>query len=66
MRVLLGDGEEATLPIHKALVVWDGQERSVEVESIANDALVGTALLAGHELRITFVSQGSVEITRLP
>jgi len=65
MRAILGDGNEVTLDLHDAVVEWDGQERSVEAECVESDALLGTALLTGHELRISFIGQGTVEITRI-
>jgi clan AA aspartic protease len=63
---LFGDGNEAVLDTHEAVILWDGQEQSVEVDCIASDALLGTARLAGFELRISFTTQGTVEISRLP
>jgi len=65
-RVRYGDGNEGTLPVHEAIIDWDGLERLVRIDCLANDVLIGTELLAGHELRITFVLNGTVEIARLP
>ena len=64
-QVRYGDGSEGTLPVHEAVIEWDGFERLVRIDCLANEVLLGTALLAGHELRITFADDGVVEITRL-
>jgi predicted aspartyl protease len=66
VHVLYGDADVAALGLYRAVIEWDGAERSVEVDCFGSDVLLGTALLAGHELRITFVPNGSVEIARLP
>jgi clan AA aspartic protease len=66
MRALLGDGNETTLDLHEAVVVWDGKERSVEAECVGSDAFIGTSLLAGYQLRISFITHGAVEVPRLP
>ncbi len=65
VHVLYGEGSEARLPLHEALIEWNGSERTVEVDSLASEVLLGTALLAGHELRIGFVRDGVVEIVAL-
>ncbi len=64
-RVLLADGGEECLDIYEAVVMWDGQPRVVEVDGAQTDALVGMALLDGHELRIAVVVGGTVRIDAL-
>jgi len=65
-RVLLADGGEEYLDIYEAVVMWDGRSRVVEVDGAETDALVGMALLDGHELRIAVVVGGTVRIDALP
>jgi clan AA aspartic protease len=66
VHVQYGDADVAALALYRAVIEWDGVERSVEVDCFGSNVLLGTALLAGHELRITFVINGTVEIARLP
>ncbi len=65
VRVVFGDGNEGTLTVYEAVIEWDGLERLVQIDCIATDVLLGTKLLAGHELRIAFVRNGAVEVTSL-
>ena len=64
-RVLLADGSEECLDIYEAIVTWDEQPRVVEVDGAETDALVGMAMLDGHELRIAVVLGGTVSIDAL-
>ena len=64
-RVLLADGSDEYLDIYEAVVMWDGHLRVVEVDGAHTDALVGMALLDGHELRIAVVAGGTVRIEAL-
>lgn len=61
-RVLLADGSQECLEIYEAVVMWDGKPRVVEVDGARTDALVGMAMLDGHELRIAVVVDGTVRI----
>ncbi|WP_068816476.1 clan AA aspartic protease [Phormidesmis priestleyi] len=63
---VLGDGSMCTFNVYEALVVWDGQVRSVEINESEADPLVGMGLLEGYELKIQAVAGGLVAITALP
>lgn len=52
-------------PVYRSVIEWDGEERTVEINSIASDVLIGVRLLAGFELRVAFIASGRVEISRL-
>jgi predicted aspartyl protease len=41
----LADNSEVLLPIHEAIVLWDGEEREVLVIATGRRPLLGTALL---------------------
>jgi hypothetical protein len=43
-----------------------GRWRQVLVYALGSEALLGMELLAGHDLRISVVPGGAVEITALP
>ena len=48
----LADNSEVLLPLHEAIVLWDGQEREVLVIATGRRPLLGTALLDEQELVI--------------
>lgn len=63
---ILGDGSLCMFNVYEALVIWDGQVRSVEINESEADPLVGMGLLEGYELKIQGVAGGLVTITVLP
>ena len=65
-RVVLADGSEVTFPVCRASVVWNGKPRDVAVELSETVALLGIALLKGHELRMQLIPNGAVQISELP
>ena len=64
--VLLGDGSTRRIDLYAAEIEWDGAWRTVLVTEVDTNPLLGTRLLAGHEVFIEFVPGGVVDITRLP
>jgi predicted aspartyl protease len=48
----LADNSEVLLPVHEAIVLWDGEEREVLVIATGRRPLLGTALLDEQELVI--------------
>jgi clan AA aspartic protease len=64
-RAILANGSEDLFDIHEAMVVWDGWSLAVEAEAADTDALIGTSLLNGYDLRIHMVDSGAETITRL-
>jgi clan AA aspartic protease len=62
----LAGGGTVTLSTYAVTVQWDGGQRTVQVEAIENQPLVGMALLEHHELQIQVRDGGSVTITALP
>jgi clan AA aspartic protease len=63
---ILADGRIEFFDVYIATVIWDGQPRTVEVESADTKPLVGMSLLDGHTLRIDVLSGGVVTITAFP
>src|SRR6266542_3634933 len=39
----LADGNRAVVSVHEVTILWDGEEREVEVLAIGNQPLLGTA-----------------------
>lgn len=62
----LGDGTSRVLDTYDAEVEWDGFWIAGTVTETGTVPLVGTRLLAGHEMYVEFRSGGAVDITRLP
>ncbi len=58
----LGHGGTVEFDIHRATVVWDGQEREVGAIVSKGGALVGMALLDGYRLFVDAVEGGEVRI----
>ena len=46
-------------------MLWNGQDRTVEVDAADTDPLVGMGLLRGHGLRVDVVENGAVKIEEL-
>lgn len=63
--IRLADGRTTMAPLHAGTIVWDGQEREVEIVVTAGRPLVGTLLLSGHDLVIRFADGGPVSIEPL-
>jgi clan AA aspartic protease len=60
----LADNSEVMLPVHKAIILWNGEEREARVFATGRRPLVGTALLDEHELLIQFTQGGLVTIDK--
>lgn len=58
----LADGSVVEAPVHTATILWDGEERDVDVLALGKRPLLGTLLLAGQEVAIQFVDGGLVAI----
>ncbi|MFB8792200.1 MAG: clan AA aspartic protease [Potamolinea sp.] len=65
MPVNLADNSEVILPVHEAVILWDGEEREVRVLATGRRPLLGTALLEEHELVVQFTLGGLVTIDAL-
>jgi clan AA aspartic protease len=61
----LGDESEVVFEIHKATVIWDGQNQVVDVAASDADPLVGMGLLYGFKLQIETVEGGRVTLEAL-
>jgi len=65
MRANLADNSSVMLPLHKAIIIWNGEERETRVFATGRRPLVGTALLDSYELVIQFTEGGLVTIDEL-
>ena len=62
----LADGTILSVRTYDAEVEWDGAWVAVLVTEIDSAPLIGTRLLARHEMYVEFVPGGAADITRLP
>ena len=63
---ILADGSTDLFDVYSAVVLWDGQPRSIEVEAANTQPLVGMNLLHRHSLHMEVVNGGPVQISSLP
>jgi clan AA aspartic protease len=65
MKCTLANGAKEDFDVFSATVIWDGQERLIEVDVTNTDPLVGMLLLNGYELRVEVTPGGEVTIETL-
>ncbi len=61
----LADNSNIILPVHEATIIWNGEERKVNVLGTGRLPLLGRALLNEHELVIQFTENGLITIEEL-
>ncbi len=61
----LGDGSEVVFEIYKGAVIWDGQNKIIDVAASDAEPLVGMSLFYGFKLEIEAVEGGIVTIEAL-
>ena len=61
----LANNSWVDIPVHQAVIIWNGEERVVNVLATGKRPLLGTALLNEHELLIQFPEDSLVTITEL-
>jgi clan AA aspartic protease len=64
-QAILADGSVHVFDVYAATIIWDGQERIVEIDAADTDPLVGMGLIYNHEFRIQAVVGGIVTIDAL-
>ncbi|NCO33314.1 MAG: hypothetical protein AUJ92_16430 [Armatimonadetes bacterium CG2_30_59_28] len=62
----LADGNEISVSVYEATVLWDGQPREVLTVCAEGGVLVGMSLLAGSRWTMDVVPGGEVTIEALP
>jgi clan AA aspartic protease len=62
----LGDGTSCIFEVYIAIVIWDGQYRTIDINESETLPLIGMQLLRGFDLRIQAIEGGSVTIESLP
>lgn len=64
-RAVLGDGSTVTFDVHEAIILWNGRQRRIPVDSADSEPLLGMGLLEGHELNIEVIQGGKAVIRPL-
>ena len=62
----LGDGTSCIFDVYIAIVIWDGQYRTIDINESETVPLIGMRLLRGYDLRIQTIEGGTVAIEALP
>jgi clan AA aspartic protease len=62
----LGDGTSCIFDVYIAIVIWDGQYRTIDINESETVSLIGMRLLRGYDLRIQTIEGGTVAIEALP
>jgi predicted aspartyl protease len=58
----LGDGTSCIFEVYIAVVIWDGQYRTIDINESETMPLIGMQLLRGYDLRIQAIEGGSITI----
>ena len=61
----LGDGTSCIFEVYIAVVIWDGQYRTIDINESETVPLIGMQLLRGYDLRIQAIEDGLVTIEAL-
>jgi clan AA aspartic protease len=61
----LADDSTIHVSVHAATIIWDGEEREVEILATGSRPLLGTLLLGGHSLTVWFTEGGMVSVESL-
>ena len=61
----LADGSRIRVDVHLADILWNGEERHIEILATGLRPLLGTLLLDGSDVSIQFTEGGLVAITPL-
>ena len=61
----LAEGSRVLLNVYRLTVLWDGEERDIEVLEMDGAPLIGMSLLDGYEVRIQAIEGGLVIIERI-
>lgn len=65
-RFTLADGSDCIFDVYVAKLQWEGKVRTILVDEVDSEPLVGMRLLRGHELKMQVRARGKVSIKRLP
>ena len=61
-RLTMADGHAVDVDLYQATILWDGQPRTIEVDALESEVLVGMSLLEGYDLHVHTVVDGQITI----
>jgi clan AA aspartic protease len=61
----LAGRRQVVVDVYEMTLLWDGEERQVEVLAVEGPPLLGMTLMEGHDVRLQAVEGGVVTIERL-
>lgn len=61
----LADGTNRRATLHLTTILWEGEEREVQVLALGTRPLLGTLLMDAHELVVQFAENGLVTVEAL-
>ena len=64
--ITLGDGNEIDVGLYLGIVLWQGENRIVQVLRTSVKPLIGMSLLYGNRLTVDVIIDGDVTIETLP
>ena len=64
--VRVADDREINVLTYRARVIWDGEDRAVNVLASGSEPLLGMSIAVGYNISINMVDGGRVALTRLP
>ena len=62
----LANNTDVDIDVYKAVIVWNGQERAVDVLATGRRPLLDTMLLDGFHMGVDFIEGGQVTLNLLP
>ncbi len=65
MRAILADGSHHVLSVHKGIILWDGNERDIDIIATGTEPLIGMSLLDGSDVRLQVTDGGTITIVPL-
>ncbi len=64
-RAILADGSESIFDVYEAVLIWDGEHRTIPIDEADSDPLIGMSLMEGYELTIQAIEGGKVTLVKL-
>ena len=64
-RAILGDGSECVFNVYEAIVVWDGDYLTIQIDEADSEPLVGMSLMEGYQFMVQVFEGGKVEILKV-
>ncbi len=63
-RLTMADGHAVDVDLFQATILWDGQPRTIEVDALESEILIGMSLLEGYDLHVHTIADGQVTINQ--